>query len=97
MFMVSSSDVSGEDNSPDFYWDSAARIGPDGWRLEIRVPLSTLRYDKADPRTWGILLYRNRPRDFRYQMFSSRLPRDSSCFICRYGTPASGFSWLLQR
>jgi hypothetical protein len=77
-----SSDVSGEDNSPDFYWDSAARIGPDGWRLEIRIPLSTLRYDKADPQTWGILLYRNRPRDFRYQMFSSKLPRDSSCFIC---------------
>jgi hypothetical protein len=77
-----SSDVSGEDNSPDFYWDSAARIGPDGWRLEIRIPFSSLRYDKADPQTWGILLYRNRPRDFRYQMFSSKLPRDSRCFIC---------------
>lgn len=77
-----SSDVSGEDNSPDFYWDSAARIGAGGWRLEIRIPFSSLRYDKADPQTWGILLYRNRPRDFRYQMFSSKLPRDSRCFIC---------------
>ncbi|HSS79411.1 MAG TPA: DUF5916 domain-containing protein [Thermoanaerobaculia bacterium] len=77
-----SSDVSGEDNSPDFYWDSAARIGADGWRLEIRVPFSSLRYGKADPQTWGILLYRNYPRDFRYQMFNSKLPRESSCFIC---------------
>ncbi len=32
--------------------------------------------------TWGILLYRNRPRDFRYQMFNRKLPRGSSCFIC---------------
>ncbi|HEV7505579.1 MAG TPA: DUF5916 domain-containing protein [Thermoanaerobaculia bacterium] len=77
-----SSDVSGEDNSPDFYWDSAGRIGPDGWRLEIRVPFSSLRYDKGDPQTWNILLYRNRPRDFRYQMFNVKLPRESSCFIC---------------
>ncbi|HEV7786384.1 MAG TPA: DUF5916 domain-containing protein, partial [Thermoanaerobaculia bacterium] len=77
-----SSDVSGEDNSPDFYWDSAARIGPDGWRLEIRVPFSSLRYGKADPQTWNILLYRNYPRDFRYQMFNAKLPRESNCFIC---------------
>ncbi|HEY4595636.1 MAG TPA: hydrolase, partial [Thermoanaerobaculia bacterium] len=32
--------------------------------------------------TWGILLYRNRPRDFRYQIFNVKLPRGKSCFIC---------------
>ena len=32
--------------------------------------------------TWGILLYRNYPRDRRYQFFSARLPRDVNCFIC---------------
>ncbi len=36
----------------------------------------------GDAQTWGILLYRNYPRDFRYQMFSSKLPRGSNCFIC---------------
>src|SRR6185295_3351587 len=75
-------DSSGEDNSADFYWDSATRIGPEGWTLEIRIPFSSLRYERADPQTWGILLYRNHPRDFRYQMFSSKLPRGSNCFIC---------------
>jgi hypothetical protein len=75
-------DSSGEDNSADFYWDSATRLGPEGWTLEIRIPFSSLRYERADPQTWGILLYRNRPRDFRYQMFSSKLPRGSNCFIC---------------
>jgi hypothetical protein len=76
------SDVSGEDPSPDFYWDSAARIGAAGWRLEIRIPFSSLRYDRADPQTWGIILFRNRPRDFRYQISSSKEPRGSNCFIC---------------
>jgi len=76
------SDVSGEDPSPDFYWDSAARIGPEGWTLEIRIPFSSLRYDRADPQTWGILLYRNRTRDFRYQILSVKEPRGSNCFVC---------------
>jgi hypothetical protein len=77
-----SSDSSGEDSSPDFYWDSAARITATGWTLEIRIPFSSLRYNSADVQTWGLLIYRNRPRDFRYQMFNSRMPRGSNCFIC---------------
>ncbi|HEX7251263.1 MAG TPA: DUF5916 domain-containing protein [Thermoanaerobaculia bacterium] len=82
-------DVTGnEDSSPDFYWDSAARITSTGWVLEMRVPFSSLRYSKADPQTWGILLYRNYPRDFRYQMFSAKLPRESNCLMCRANTLA---------
>lgn len=76
-------DASGsEDSSPDFYWDSAGRITGDGWVLEIRIPFSSLRYDGAGPRTWGILLFRNYPRDDRHTIFSTKLPRGSACFIC---------------
>ena len=77
-----SSDVSGEDNSPDFYWDSVGKITATGWNLEIRIPFSSLRYSNESTPTWGMLLYRNYPRDRRYQFFSARLPRDVSCFIC---------------
>ncbi len=76
------SDATGEDSSYDLYWDSATQVRAGGWRLEIRVPFSSLRYTPADPQVWGILLYRNRPRDFRYQMFNTRLPRGSNCFVC---------------
>jgi hypothetical protein len=76
-------DVTGnEDSSADFYWDSAARITAEGWVLEMRVPFSSLRYPRGDRQTWGLLLYRNYPRDFRYQMFSAKLPKGSNCFIC---------------
>lgn len=75
-------DASGEDPSLDVYWDSEARILADRWVLEIRIPFSSLRYDSADPQTWGVLLYRNRPREFRTQMFNVKLPRGVSCFIC---------------
>ena len=59
----------------------------------MRIPFSSLRYRNTDPQTWGILLYRNRPRDFRYQMFSTRLPRGSNCFVCR-ANPLLGLSGL---
>jgi hypothetical protein len=76
-------DASGnEDPSPDFYWASAAKITSKGWVLEMRIPFSSLRYRHADPQTWGIMLYRNYPRDRHYQFFSARQPRGSNCFIC---------------
>ena len=77
-------DTTGNENaSPDFYWDSAGKITKNGWNLEIRIPLSSLRYTGGGPQTWGIMLYRNYPRDFRYMIFSMRLPQGSSCFVCR--------------
>ena len=79
-------DASGEDSSPDFFWESAARITARGWTLEMRIPFSSLRYKNVDPQTWGILLYRNYPRDRHYQFFSAKLPRGGNCFICRSNT-----------
>ncbi|MGH9368743.1 MAG: DUF5916 domain-containing protein, partial [Thermoanaerobaculia bacterium] len=71
-----------EDFSPDFFYDTAAQVLPEGWTAEVRIPFSTLRYPKGDPQTWGILIWRNYPRDFRYAIYSSRLPRGSNCLIC---------------
>jgi hypothetical protein len=88
-----SSDASGEDSAPDFFWESAARITPEGWVLEMRIPFSSLRYTESDPEQWRIMAYRNHPREFRYQLFTSRLPRDSTCFICN-STPLVGLGGL---
>ena len=77
-----SSDATGEDSSPDFFWEAAGRVVEGGWRLEMRIPFSSIRYVDPNPDHWGILLYRNQPRDYRYQYFSSRLPRERNCFIC---------------
>src|SRR4051812_29846097 len=76
-------DSSGEDASPDFFWDSAAKITEHGWTLEIRIPFSSIRYKNVDPQTWRIMLYRNYPREFHYQFFTARIPRGSNCFVCR--------------
>ena len=79
-------DASGEDSSPDFFWESATKFTPRGWTLEMRIPFSSLRYKTVDPQTWGILLYRNYPRDRHYLFFSAKLPRGGNCFVCRANT-----------
>jgi uncharacterized protein DUF5916/cellulose/xylan binding protein with CBM9 domain len=73
----------GENSSPDFFWQSATRINDHGWTLEIRIPFSSLRYRKLDPQEWGVMLFRNYARDFRYQFVSVKQPRGSQCFVCR--------------
>lgn len=83
----------GEDSSPDFYWDSAGKIGKTGWTLEIRIPFASLRYENPNPEAWRILLYRNYPREYRYQFFTSTLPRGGQCFVCR-GFPLTGLEKL---
>ena len=79
-------DTSGEDSSPDYFWESATRITAHGWTLEMRIPFTSLRYRNVDPQTWSIMLYRNYPRDFHYQFFSATLPRGGNCFVCRSNT-----------
>jgi len=79
-------DASGEDRSPDFFWESATRITARGWTLEMRIPFSSLRYKNSDTQTWAILLYRNYPRDRNYQFLSARMPRGFNCFVCHANT-----------
>ncbi|HEV2721688.1 MAG TPA: DUF5916 domain-containing protein, partial [Thermoanaerobaculia bacterium] len=71
-----------EDFSPDFFYDTAAKIDAGGWSAEYRIPFSSLRYNDAPEQTWNILVWRNYPRDFRYAFDSAPIPRGSNCFIC---------------
>jgi Domain of unknown function (DUF5916) len=79
-------DSSGENSSPDFFWQSAARIHDHGWTLEMRIPFSSLRYRNVNPQTWGIVLQRSYSRDFRHQILSVKVPRGSQCLVCREGS-----------
>jgi len=80
------SDTSDEDFSPDFFYEAVARRTPEGWAAELRIPLASLRYPSADPQSWGVLLMRNYPRDFRYVMASTTIPKNSGCFLCHAAT-----------
>src|SRR4249919_864094 len=85
-----------EDDSWDGLWTSAARITPQGYAAEIRIPFATLRFrDTDDVRRWGATFLRVRPRDFRYQYFSNRVERGSRCLTCTFDK-VEGFEGVKQ-
>ena len=42
----------------DAVWESAVETGDHGWTVEMRIPLSQLRFPKADRYSWGINVQR---------------------------------------
>jgi hypothetical protein len=43
-----------DDWSWDAVWQSAAKVVPDGWVAEIKIPYSQLRFQQRDKQVWGI-------------------------------------------
>ena len=72
-----------EDSSWDGLWDSAGQITDFGYTGEMRIPYSTLRFQKSGaPQQWSIDVLRFRPRDYRYRLSNNRLPRGANCYLC---------------
>ncbi|HQZ44670.1 MAG TPA: DUF5916 domain-containing protein [Usitatibacteraceae bacterium] len=86
-------DTGNEDFSPDFEVDVATGRFDGGWTAEFRIPFSSLRYSDPPSPEWSVLVFRNYPRDQRYRIASSPLPRDGNCFIC-LNLPLTGLAGL---
>ena len=90
------SDVDGaEDWSWDAIWDSAGRVGKDGYTVEARVPFTSLRFPRASAgaQTWGFTASRDYPRSSRHRMRSSYTNRNKSCVVCQLDR-LSGFEGI---
>jgi hypothetical protein len=48
----------GEDQSPDFVWDSAGRLNQAGYAVEIRLPLQSIRFRGGQDVRMGLLFWR---------------------------------------
>jgi hypothetical protein len=57
-----------QDSSWDAVWESAVSVDRDGWTVEIRIPLSQLRFLKGQQQTWGFnvsrFIYRKNETDW---------------------------------
>jgi hypothetical protein len=73
-----------EDSTWDAIWDSAGRLTPDGFTVEMAIPFTSLRVQRrAGAQTWGIWIVRNYPRSVRHQMANARLDLDQDCLLCQ--------------
>jgi hypothetical protein len=48
----------GENSAPDFVWDSAGQRTPEGYDVEMRIPLTTIRFKSGPEVRMGILFWR---------------------------------------
>ena len=71
-----------DDLTPDFAWEARTVIGDSAWTAELRIPFTSLRYPARDHQTWGVIVHRVYPRDLTHSLFSVRMPRGTSCFLC---------------
>lgn len=75
-----------EDDSWDAIWDSAGEITDDGYIVEMKIPLTQLRFPASDSlKTWGFDLKRVYPRGRRYQFASVPQERGVNCYLCQIG------------
>ena len=76
-----------EDDSWDAIWESGGTINDEGYVIEMKIPLSQLRFPVVDGKqTWAIQLLRTYPRDRRYRLSNNPRDRSVNCNICQFGT-----------
>ena len=73
------------DRSWDAVWESATRVGDDGWYVEMALPYGALRFKSSEVQVWGINFYRH-IRRFREDSWWSPVDVAESGFLQQEGT-----------
>lgn len=74
-----------EDIRWDAVWEAEAQINADSWSVEMRIPLSQLRYStKQSEQSWGVNFQRRIARKEEIS-FWSPTPQDAAGFVSQYG------------
>jgi hypothetical protein len=67
---VSSTGGGGGDTSWDPVWDGRTAVTDSGWTVEMRIPLSQLRFQPGDSQTWGLQLERRIARNQEHDVYA---------------------------
>jgi hypothetical protein len=71
------------DGSWNGVWEAKQVLLPDGWSVEMRIPLSQLRFEEQEKYVWGIAFERmiGRKKEQSYTVYT---PRNESGFVSRF-------------
>lgn len=72
-----------DDSTWDGVWQSAVQRTATGWQLELRIPLSQLRFVQRDPMTWGVNVQRFIARKGE-RAYLAPPKSDASGFVSRF-------------
>ncbi len=85
-----------EDFAPDFEVEAAVQRLPDGYSVEVRLPLMTLRYPYEGGAPWRIMVTRSIPRESSMLLLSAPLTKDALSFIAEL-QPIAGLEDIAER
>jgi hypothetical protein len=72
------------DINPDYVFSSKGRVTDYGYEIEISIPFKTLKYQSADPQTWGInVLRKAQSRGYEYCWAPAR--RAAASYLAQSG------------
>lgn len=73
------------DDSWNAIWYSAATVNDSGWVVEMRIPLSALRFDdNSKNKVWNFALVRHYPRELARTLASYQENNRLDCNLCQY-------------
>ena len=75
------SDEDEDDLGPDYPVESAVQVLPDGYSMEVRWPLSSLRFPYGDGKPWRLMIERSVPHADGMLLLSAPLTKESLHFI----------------
>jgi hypothetical protein len=75
---------SSEDEGWDAIWESASKITDWGYAVEIKIPFSSLRFQRKEgPQVWSFDAVRRYPRDHPYHIGLFPRDRSNNCYLCQ--------------
>jgi len=79
------SDGRGVNFSPDFIFHSRGRLTPDGYEVEVRIPLKSFKFPAGQEQTWGLNVIRVIPATGAEESWAPRA-RNEASDLARSGT-----------
>jgi hypothetical protein len=73
------------DLNPDYVYESRGHVTDWGYEVEVRIPFKSLRYQSADPQSWGLQVVRDIPHS-GYEDTWTPTFRASASFLIQSGT-----------
>ena len=74
-----------DDDSWDGIWQAKSNIEVDGWTVEMKIPLSQLRFAEKDEMKWGVNFQRQIKKNNEKSYFVM-VPKNESGFVSRFAT-----------
>lgn len=72
------------DLNPDYVYQSHGRLTSFGYEVEVRIPFASLRYQSAEPQTWGLQVVRHSQHN-GYEATWTPAVRASASFLAQSG------------